>query len=164
MTVVKVGGSLFDMPNLAERLREFLETLTPPVVIVAGGGAVADAMRRLADTHRLSESTAHWATLKAIAATAELVRGWVIAGVEVLDCEAFCRADGTLPESWAMTTDSIAARFAAVNGADLILLKSVDWPNGVSPEVAAANGWVDAYFPTAAAGVTVRCVRFRNSQ
>ena len=33
--VVKVGGSLFDWPDLGPRLRAFLDTLKPPILIVA---------------------------------------------------------------------------------------------------------------------------------
>jgi hypothetical protein len=70
----------------------------------------------------------------------------------VLDCFTFSQEDeshpGALPHTWAVTTDSIAARVAAVYRAErLILLKSVDIPPGTPWETAAANGWVDAYFP-----------------
>ena len=47
MIVVKVGGSLFDHPNLGFGLRAFLRSLTPSrVLLVPGGGAVAEAVRQ----------------------------------------------------------------------------------------------------------------------
>ncbi len=88
--------------------------------------------------------------------------------VRVLDCLAFARADesrpGALPHEWRVTTDSIAARVAAVVGADrLILLKSTDVPPGTPWEVAAANGWVDEHFPQIARTLAcpVEVVNFR---
>ena len=86
----------------------------------------------------------------------------------VLDPFAFALEDearpGALPHTWAVTTDSIAARAAVVFRAErLVLLKSVDVPPGVSWEVAAANGWVDAHFPHVAATLAcpVEVVNFR---
>jgi hypothetical protein len=40
-----------------------------------------------------------------------------------------------------------------MNARRLILLKSIDVPREVSWSVAAANGWVDRYFPTIAGDV-----------
>jgi hypothetical protein len=86
----------------------------------------------------------------------------------VLDCLTFMQEDesrpGTLPHSWAVTSDSIAARAAVVLGAErLVLLKSVDVPPETPWEQAAARGWVDVYFPRAiaAAGFAVEVENFR---
>jgi hypothetical protein len=64
-----------------------------------------------------------------------------------------------------VTSDSIAARVAEVVGADLVLLKSVDLPAGLSWEVAAAGGLVDATFGSivARAGLQLRWVNLRRS-
>jgi aspartokinase-like uncharacterized kinase len=89
--------------------------------------------------------------------------------IRVLDCFAFAVEDdsrpGAIPHTWSVTTDSIAARAAAVFRAErLILLKSVDVPPGVPWELAAANGWVDAHFPRVAAQLVcpVEAVNFRS--
>jgi aspartokinase-like uncharacterized kinase len=63
-----------------------------------------------------------------------------------------------LPASWDVTSDSIAARAAVLSGAELVLLKSCLPPEsqsatGWSLEAAAAAGYVDQYFPRAAAGL-----------
>src|SRR5437868_8610811 len=74
----------------------------------------------------------------------------------ILDVDSWMREHDTLPHSWDVTSDSIAAHVAIeVNANRLILLKSIDMPNGVSWSDAAANGWVDLYFPTIAS--RVRC-------
>ena len=62
-----------------------------------------------------------------------------------------------------MTSDSIAARLAVRLGAgELVLLKSSLPAAGSTLPGAAETGYVDAYFPTAAAEVPrVRCVDLR---
>ena len=48
MIVVKVGGSLFDHPQLGPGLRAYLDSLTPArVLLVPGGGDFADSVRKL---------------------------------------------------------------------------------------------------------------------
>lgn len=84
--------------------------------------------------------------------------------VRILDAFEFCRTDDTLPHSWDVTSDSIAAWAAAVVGASrLVLLKSVDVPPGCDWRTAAANGWVDPYFPRAVAEARfgIEAVNFR---
>jgi aspartokinase-like uncharacterized kinase len=67
-----------------------------------------------------------------------------------------------LPHSWDVTSDSIAARVAAELQAELVLLKSTPPPSDDLP-AAAASGYVDPYFPTAAAGLqSVRFVNLRS--
>jgi aspartokinase-like uncharacterized kinase len=81
----------------------------------------------------------------------------------LMDDEWLRQAD-VLPAGWNVTSDSIAARVAEHIGAEeLVLLKSAalsastqsaDWR-----QRAAADGYVDTYFPQASAGVeNVRCV------
>lgn len=52
LVVVKVGGSLFDLPDLGPRLRAWLKTLrTADVLLVPGGGPTADVVRSLDRAH-----------------------------------------------------------------------------------------------------------------
>jgi aspartokinase-like uncharacterized kinase len=88
--------------------------------------------------------------------------------VRVLDCFGFAREDesrpGALPHSWNVTSDSIAARAAVVYGAErLVLLKSVDVPQGTPWAEAAKRGAVDAHFPqvVAKARFPIEVVNFR---
>jgi aspartokinase-like uncharacterized kinase len=163
--VVKVGGSLFDHPALGPGLRDFVGALDGDVLLVAGGGGVADAVRHLDRVHGLGEERAHRLALRSLAVTAELLKALRFASrLNVLDCERFALDDPTLPHTWGVTTDSIAARAAAVYGASrLVLLKSLDIPAGTPWDVAAANGWVDAHFPRAVTGAAfaVEVVNFR---
>ena len=155
MIVVKVGGSLYDHPYLGPGLRAYLESLAGPVLLVPGGGPVADAVRRLDRTHRLGEEAAHWLALRALSVAAALLEAVALRSasrLRVLDCYAFAVEDEArpdhLPHTWDVTTDSLAARAAAVLGAErLILLKSVDVPPGTPWAAAAECGWVDPHFP-----------------
>lgn len=162
MIVAKVGGSLYDDPRLGPGLRAWLTEQPEPVLLVPGGGGFADAVREIDRVHALGEETAHWLAIRALGLAAEFLR--VIVGpVSVLDCHDFFRRHDLTPHTWAVTTDSLAAAAAGHLGARaLVLLKSVDVPPVPWAE-AAANGWVDAHFPTAVRGAAfaVAAVNFR---
>jgi 5-(aminomethyl)-3-furanmethanol phosphate kinase len=183
--VIKVGGSLFDLPDLGPRLVEWLLRLeTRQIVLIAGGGPVVDVVRALDARHGLGEEKAHWLALAALTLTsrflAELVPGsavidavercptaWSNQIVPVLDGYAFARADegqaGCLPHAWAVTSDSLAARVARVLGARrLILLKSATLPVPADWSEAGRRGFVDPYFAQAAQDIAeVEVVNFR---
>ncbi len=179
MRVVKVGGSLYDMPDLGERLRRFLGELDDPdYLLVPGGGPTADVIRAFDRTHGLGGARSHWLALRACQLNAyllaELLPGTRIIvesarhrGPGILDPLAFVAADegrpGCLPHCWDATSDSVAARAAAVAGAELVLLKSVTIPPAMTWDEAAAAGHVDPVFPALvrAAGTRVRVVNLR---
>jgi hypothetical protein len=168
--VVKVGGSLFDLPDLGARLCAWLNGLpvlrTPysvlrtPVLLVPGGGATADVIRRLDQIHALGEERAHWLALRSLTLNAHflasllpdaVVAGGASGNLAVLDAHAFAVADedrpGRLPHTWNVTSDSLAARAADVNRArQLILLKSVTIPPGLDWAEAGQGGFVDRRF------------------
>jgi aspartokinase-like uncharacterized kinase len=185
-TVVKVGGSLYDLPDLGGRLRRWLGELPARhVLLVPGGGAAADAVRDFDRLNRLDEDTSHWLALRALTvnahALAALLRpaevvtawgecpaAWRRGGVAVADCHAFLAEDESrpdhLPHGWHVTSDSVAARLARLGGAgELILLKSVDLPPGADWGEACRLGAVDEYFAEAVRGAAlrVRAVNFR---
>lgn len=175
--VVKVGGSLYDLPDLGPRLRRWLADLeTRSILLVPGGGALADSVRDLDAAHGLGEETSHWLALRALAVAAHflaaLVPGTVVVShpdqwrsetIAVLDAHAFAAADDDLPRSWSVTSDSLAARAARLAGARrLVLLKSITIPPGVDWRNAAERGWVDAFFPEAIGDeLEVAAVNFR---
>jgi 5-(aminomethyl)-3-furanmethanol phosphate kinase len=183
--VVKVGGSLFDLPELGPALRTWLEHhALPRVLLVPGGGPMVDVVRDYDARFRLGEEAAHWLALRAMTINAHLLAGllggavvagwgecppiWADGRVPVLDGFAFAVADEArpdhLPHSWAVTSDSVAARAAVVGGAGrLSLLKSLSIPQGVDWSEAARRGWVDGHFPAVIARhpVVVEAVDFR---
>lgn len=166
-TVVKVGGSLYDDPNLGPKLRAFLATLAGPRFVVPGGGAFADAVRNLDRVHGLGEAAAHWVALESLHAPAAFLAHLVGDLADVLDVPAavarFEERYGPVPAAWDVTTDSLAAYIAADLGCDLVLLKSTAIPAGVSWAEAAGRGWVDAHFPAVVArfGLAGRAVDVR---
>lgn len=183
--VVKVGGSLFDLPDLGPRLAAWLATQAMPL-LVPGGGPTTDVVRLLDRTHRLGEGRSHWLALYALAlnghflaallGTAAVVRSldeaaaqWHAQRIPILDAFAFAEADegqpGSLPHSWDVTSDSIAARAARVFGArKLVLLKSTELPAGASWPEAGHVGFVDAAFASqVSAELEIEVVCFRTT-
>ncbi len=164
LTVVKVGGSLYDLPELGPRLRRLLDRFEPaPVLLVPGGGASADAVRALDKIHGLGEEKAHWLASHALSLTAHFLSDLLCVPTMVadprrlppgiteaiLDPYEFLRLDegrpGCLPHAWGTTSDAIAARAAVVAAAGrLILLKSASVPAGLDWLAAARHGFVDS--------------------
>ena len=167
--VVKVGGSLYDLPDLATRLRCWLDRQgVVDVVLVPGGGATTDVIRALDQRHVLGEEKAHWLALRALTLNAyflaELLPGARVVqaladctswpeGLAILDPLAFARwdeqehPDACLPHSWKATSDSLAVRVAVTAEARrLCLLKST----GVNPNnqdwLEPEQGYVDPQF------------------
>ncbi len=201
--VVKLGGSLLDLPNLVPRLREWLAAEPPsPTILVVGGGDLADAIRAADRRHAIGERPAHWLCVRAMTINAEMMlallpearllseidsvrsglpltlpspaRGegnkrcdsltplWILEPWHFLRVEDAQRSSAPLPDTWDVTSDSIAARVAELVGADeLVLLKST-LPSKHLLSAMATDGYVDRFFPHAAAGLArVRFVSLR---
>jgi aspartokinase-like uncharacterized kinase len=170
LVVVKVGGSLYDLPELGPRLADWLGTLVEPALLVPGGGATADVVRHLDRCHGLGEAIGHELALRSLTMNA-----WFLAAllartavgrvpvcnplvsfltdrVSLLDAYAFWDSDaranpGALPACWDATSDSVAARAAVVLGAsELVLLKSVTITEPYDWSEAARLGVVDPVF------------------
>jgi dihydroneopterin aldolase len=184
LRVVKVGGSLLDWPPLAQRLNEWLSRQRPARnILIAGGGKLTDAVRELQKVQHFDDETAHWMCASALSATARMLTAMVPGGrlrtrlselrehepdqyaPQIFDAGHFLHEledlmpGDPLPHDWTATSDSIAARLAALLGAyELVLLKSAAPPNAKSlAPLAEAGyveaGYVDAYFTRAAADV-----------
>jgi aspartokinase-like uncharacterized kinase len=192
-SVIKVGGSLLGWPELPARLAAFLDQYRDQeprfgtrVILVAGGGPAADLIRTMDRIHDLGDTRAHWLAVRALDWTAHLIASllpgakivrrpeairsvWnerripVLAPLRLLE-EIDRHGPEPLPESWDVTSDSIAARIAAHVGAGrLILLKSRALPIGVGVDEAARIGLVDGVFPRIARELeTVRIVCLRD--
>jgi aspartokinase-like uncharacterized kinase len=188
--VVKVGGGLLRAEGIGG-LRRACEEVTAmaarrPVLVVPGGGPFADAVRELDGRVGLADAVAHALALRAMDQLGVLLAS-LLPGAELLAhlttppslalllaAPAFANRP-EVPESWAVTSDSLAVLAAAAIGvAEVALLKPVAgvlprWPSEDPPvpvltatELAAlqAQGGgraVDAYLPEAVrrTGVTV---------
>ena len=159
--VVKIGGGLLQAEGLDGLRRGCAEVLElardRPVLVVPGGGPFADAVRDLDARVGLDDEVAHVLALRAMDQLGVLLVP-MLPGVELLDrlivpaslglllvAPAFEGRPG-VPESWDVTSDSLAVLAAGAIGADeAILLKPV------------RGGGVDAYLPEAVCrtGVTV---------
>ena len=174
LSVYKLGGSLLSVPDLARRLGSFLESRRDRRgLLIVGGGAAADLVRRWDELFQLGEERSHWLALRAMklneALIAELlpempvVRSreeaaaeWERGMAAILCAHDFvrdeeCRSGPPLPHCWEATSDSIAAWVALRWPADeLVLMKSaeLDQARRMSNRPA-----VDACFPEVAAGV-----------
>jgi 5-(aminomethyl)-3-furanmethanol phosphate kinase len=182
LTVVKVGGSLFNLPELQGKLRQMIDSLAGQrILLVPGGGAAADLVREWHPIHALGREKSHWLALHAVQLNAELLQQLVPRSVQVkhpreattrcvaiLQVHAFLkqdeRSDDSLPHTWDTTTDAIAARAAQVgNATRLIMLKSVDLPPRIHWEDAVVAGYVDPIFPqiVSRAGLCVEWINLR---
>ena len=154
--VVKVGGSLFSLDRMGDKLVHWLEANNDMQnILVVGGGCVADLVRQNSD--RLSDEASHMLACGAMRMTANLVshvigQKFPCSKIDelqslalqnfVFDSHDWILAQTNVPRSWDFTSDSIAARLATVLKVDeLVLLKSrmgeLDEP-----------GFVDACFAT----------------
>jgi len=175
--VIKLGGSLLDLPDLSHRVDGLLDGLDRPhPIMLCGGGPSVDVIRKWDRLHGLGEEASHWISLEALVISAlvaerimarlELVTSpdgfasvWERGKVPLYDALSFIRGideqtSDPLPRRWSVTSDSIAARMATTFGAsEVVLLKSVSIAAGTTITTAAEQGLVDPYFPTAAAAV-----------
>ena len=166
--IVKLGGSLTASPRLPMLLAHYAE-IGAPVVLVPGGGPLADAVRALQPRLTLSDHAAHHMAILAMEQTA-----LAFADVEprLQPCAdapaiahahaegraalwlpaALARAAHDLPESWNVTSDSLALWLGiTLDAARVTLVKSapVAQPHGPAAEWA-ASGLVDPYVPVLA--------------
>ncbi|MBA2114860.1 amino acid kinase family protein [Bremerella alba] len=72
--VWKLGGSLLDLPDLAERINQLHAEQSPalPVVIIPGGGVFADAVRTMDQRHDLKPLHSNHLALQSMQISADL--------------------------------------------------------------------------------------------
>lgn len=164
LTVVKIGGSLLGSPRLDRVIRAIIAAWHARPVIVAGGGPFADAVRATQKAVGFDDGLAHRLALDAMASVATILanrhpmlmtvdRPNRIPDVHRAGCVPVWRpvhlqeGRADIPESWDVTSDSLALWLATQLGADLIVLvKSAD-PLSCRPEALAEAGVVDRAFP-----------------
>jgi aspartokinase-like uncharacterized kinase len=191
--VVKIGGGLLrdgGLDALRRACNEAAERAgARPVLVVPGGGPFADAVRAVDQTVQLGDRLAHRLALAAMDQLGLLLSELLPAareqrtltapdGLGLLRAAPALAGRSDVPESWDVTSDSLAVLAAGVIGAErTILLKPVDgvfetWPPGTPadrplPQLsttqlralqrAGRGRAVDAYLPDAIerTGVTV---------
>ncbi len=172
----KLGGSLFNLPDLAERLRQLWRERPDSLpLLIVGGGAAADIVRGWDRTFQLGDETAHWLAIEALDFNARLflrllpelrlVRNLKqlelahASGHPALLCvDCFVKWLETqptrLPHHWDVTSDSIAAAAAvAWNASELVLVKSCDKPESADVQSLSSQGLIDPHFAVAADGL-----------
>ena len=184
LQVVKIGGSLWTLPDLPQRLHTWLNQQPPaPRVLLNGGGALADVIRETEARFAFSSETSHWLCVDVLGVSANLLAamspqaGRAERLAEVRTYAAQWAEDSPplifhpvswlketpaeiLPRSWDAATDSIAARLAEALSAELVLLKSAD-----PPASGENSDYTDAYFSLASAALAkTRAVNLRGFQ
>ncbi len=187
LRVAKVGGSLLDFRELPMSLRNWLDCQPGSNVLIAGGGAMVDVIRRADEIFQLGEVASHRLSLNTMRITADLLaellpeamlvhcvndlRERLEAGTPqnfVLDVGPWATQlenRDKLPSQWNVTSDSIAARVATALAAhELVLFKSTPLPPNLTRQQILEAGLVDGYFHEAAAEWdAVRWVNLRGS-
>lgn len=172
--VVKVGGSLFDLPDLAQRLRDWLAEQSPAHnVLVAGGGPLVETVRQWNRLAELSDAAAHWMCVDLMTVTAHFLHDRIPEIPLVEDDRLLCQRVGTqgatifgpapwlrhaepalpgvwLPNSWETTSDAIAGRLAVALRADEFHLIKSDLPPRRSAWELSALAAADYVDPTLA--------------
>lgn len=164
--VVKLGGSLAEGPD---RLRAWLRAVhagSGRTVVVPGGGPFADAVRHAQADLGFDDGAAHRMALLAMvqygtalcamtegfdlaAGEAELRAVMAAGRIPVWAPCAMALAAPDIPESWDVTSDSLAAWLAGrLRAARLVLVKSAQRPPaGCTLAAAVRSGLVDRAMP-----------------
>ena len=147
MIVLKIGGSLFDHSRV---LLKKIAAEELDILIVPGGGEFADGVRKVYRERSLSDDAAHWMAVLAMNQYAYfLADGTGIpladslqgSGTRIALPYEILRKDDTLPHSWDVTSDTIAAWMARKTGGRLVKATDVDgiFANGMLLESVEAS-------------------------
>ncbi len=164
LTVVKLGGSHAKGPHLKDWLHA-IAAEAGSIVVVPGGGPFADAVRAAQASMGFDDGAAHVMALMAMAqfgralqslnpdltlapSRSAIRRALKDGKVPVWSPEPMARASA-LPESWELTSDSLAAWLAGALGADRLMLVKHGRFEGAAYDVddLVAQGVLDPLFP-----------------
>ncbi len=176
MWVVKLGGSLYTSKHLPLWLNQLTTFKAGEAVVVPGGGPFADQVRQAQERWKIGDSYAHRMALLAMEQFGHLLLGLesrlypathsiairrVLAQQRVAVWLPATELLGhpELPESWDMTSDSLAAWLSGeLKASRLILVKRVSLrAPQISVQTLAAQGIVDAAFPYFLRLVAIPC-------
>ena len=166
MWVVKLGGSLLGASELKGWLDVLAGRHNVRLVIVPGGGIFAEAVREAQSISGFGDAEAHHLALLAMDQYAlalnamqpslrtastdlEIIEGCRQHRVILWLPSKMVLANETLPKSWELTSDSIAAWLAAKLHAErLVLVKTIPPPEDATTlDQLSLAGYVDACFP-----------------
>jgi len=166
MWVVKLGGSLANSEELPRWLEVMATAGAGKVVLVPGGGPWADEVREAQKREGFDDCVAHRKALRAMEQYGRVLAS-MRPGLVAADSIGVIRkvlennqvpvwmpyemvvADPSIPESWDVTSDSLAAWLAGkLNASTLLLVKSLAITDPqLSIEEMVRRGWVDICFP-----------------
>ena len=159
VTMVKLGGSLFDWEGLPRAWLNWRQSLDPTemVWVVPGGGLAADSIRKLQRVHKFADSIAHHMAIDSMLllkpyflelfATSKSGNKWRTEIVPLKEMLAnLDQLDGRLPEDWSVTSDAITLRLADGHQVKkVVFLKSVGPKSSNKLDNPITRGWVDAW-------------------
>lgn len=164
-TVIKFGGSLAASGRVKSWIKAIAE-VAQPMILVPGGGPFADSVRQAQAQLGFSDSAAHRLALLAMtqyglalcslhprftpaALPNDFEKAWGSQQIPVWLPDHMLQGCGDIPESWDVTSDSLAAWLAgAMGAARLVLVKSIQPArSAISAEEASASRIVDPLFP-----------------
>lgn len=183
--VIKIGGSLLAEPGVMAKVADWLQRTKrtdQTRVLIAGGGRAVDALREIDAANPLPADASHGAAIRMMDASTRLLTEWipgssVAESLEKIEqggpgdwifpcfrwlevCEPFLPGE-KLSVGWQTTSDSIAARMAAVFESRLVVLKHTIERTYVDIAEAAESGVIDPELPRIASqGVGVELVGF----
>ncbi|MCS7113275.1 MAG: hypothetical protein RMJ00_05155 [Nitrososphaerota archaeon] len=151
--IVKLGGSLLDYPDkLVELCRLLSCCRARSFTVVPGGGVFADSVRSVDRLLSLPSSVSHWMAIKSMdiyglllaylipngrlaSSLSEASTLWLDGYTPVLEVYGL-KELRNLPESWDVSSDSIALKLAQDWSIEkLILVKDVDGIYSVDPKI-----------------------------
>ncbi|MCC9604470.1 hypothetical protein LOC68_27880 [Blastopirellula sp. JC732] len=131
LRVVKLGGSLFDLPDLGRRVEAWLAQQAPqPTALLAGGGMFADAVRQFDAVHQLPSLFSHHLALQSMRQSARALSCLLPAHdyIGQLDQLRFCLAsasEGNLPPRYVGVWDVVDYWLQEIE--PTLRAKTLDW-------------------------------------
>ncbi len=141
VTVVKIGGSLF--PKYTNKLCEKLSESREKLVLVNGGGELANKLREYNDVYHFSDNTNHWNAIRCMDIVGNFIadqndnvqvvydldgikRVHSMGKIPLLLTFDLIKKEDSLKHSWDITSDSIACWVANKINAKLLILTNVN--------------------------------------
>lgn len=158
MFVVKIGGSLLELPKLETVLRQ-IKQQDLPIVLLPGGGKFADIVRQEQKQYGFSDKAAHKMAIQAMQQYAELLHD--ISDIDFFDSKKnilrpaifppleLLSYQWRIPENWTVTSDSLAVLLAEeLNAEKCMLLKACEIID-TDVQSLLRQGIIDEYAPIA---------------